>query len=53
MTYGPSRFGVTPVVYTVPGSRYGDFVLRESAILGAAALLALGTTALVVSRRRP
>lgn len=45
--------GVTPVVYTVPGSRYGDFVLRESAILGAASLLALGTTALVISRRRP
>ena len=45
--------GVTPMEYAVPGSRYGDFVLRESAILGAVALLAFGTTALVVSRRRP
>lgn len=45
--------GLTPVVYAVPGSRYGDFVLRESAILGAAAFLAFGTTVLVVSRRRP
>lgn len=45
--------GFTPVMYSVPGSRYGDFVLRESAFLGAAAILTLGTTALVVSRRRP
>jgi hypothetical protein len=45
--------GFTPMVYAVPGSRYGDFVLRESAILGAAALLTLGTTAVVVGRRRP
>lgn len=45
--------GFTPLMYAVPGSRYGDFVLRESAILGAATILALGTTALVVSRRRP
>jgi hypothetical protein len=45
--------GMTPVMYTVPGSRYGDFALRESAILGAAATLALGTTLLVVTRRRP
>ena len=45
--------GLTPMVYAVPGSRYGDFVLRESAILGAVALLAFGTTSLVVSRRRP
>jgi hypothetical protein len=37
----------------VEGSRYGDFVLRESAIWGAVAILTLGTTALVVSRRRP
>jgi hypothetical protein len=45
--------GFTPMVYAVPGSRYGDFVVRESAILGAAALLALATTAVVVGRRRP
>ncbi len=45
--------GVTPVVYTVPGARYGDFVLRESAILGAVAALALAVTTGVVSRRRP
>jgi hypothetical protein len=45
--------GLTPVVYAVPGSRYGDYVLRESAILGAAALLAVGTTAAVVNRMRP
>jgi hypothetical protein len=45
--------GMTPVYYLVPGSRYGEFVLRESAILGATALLALGATAVVVSRRRP
>jgi hypothetical protein len=45
--------GMSWVYYTVPGSRYGDFVLRESAIWGAATILTLGTTALVVSRRRP
>lgn len=45
--------GFTPMVYAVPGSRYGDFVLRESAILGVAALVALGGASLVVSRRRP
>jgi hypothetical protein len=45
--------GLTPVMYAVPGSRYGDFVLRESAILGAAAALAIATTAVVVNRMRP
>jgi len=45
--------GMTSVYYMVPGSRYGDFVLRESAIWGAATILTLGTTALVVSGRRP
>jgi hypothetical protein len=45
--------GFTPMMYAVPGSRYGDFVLRESAILGAVALLALGTSAVVLGRRRP
>jgi len=45
--------GMSWVYYTVPGSRYGDFVLRESAIWGAATIVTLGTTALVVSRRRP
>lgn len=45
--------GVTPVEYTVPGSRYGSFVLRESAVLGAVAALALAVTTGVVSRRRP
>ena len=45
--------GMTSVYYMVPGSRYGEFVLRESAIWGAATILALGTTALVVNRRRP
>jgi hypothetical protein len=45
--------GLTPVVYTIPGSRYGDFVLRESAILGAAAVLGIATTAAVVNLRRP
>lgn len=45
--------GMSWIYYTVPGSRYGDFVLTESAIWGAATVLTLGTTALVVSRRRP
>jgi hypothetical protein len=45
--------GMSWVYYLVPGSRYGDFVLSESAIWGAATILTLGTTALVVSRRRP
>jgi hypothetical protein len=45
--------GFTPLMYAVPGSRYGDFVARESAILGAVALVALGTTTVAVSRRRP
>jgi hypothetical protein len=45
--------GLTPVVYTIPGSRYGEFVLRESVILGAGAVLGIATTAVVVNLRRP
>jgi len=45
--------GMSWVYYMVPGSRYGEFVVRESAIWGAATILALGATALIVNRRRP
>ena len=45
--------GMTMVAYSVPGSRYMDFVLRESGVLGGLALLAGGLTLLVVTRRRP
>jgi hypothetical protein len=45
--------GMSWVYYMVPGSRHDEFVLRESAIWGAATMVTLGTTALVVSRRRP
>jgi hypothetical protein len=45
--------GVTPIVYAVPASRYGEFVLRESAILTAVALLGIGISARVVAVRRP
>lgn len=45
--------GMTLVAYVVPGSRYMDFVLRESGVLGGLALLAGGLAFLVVNRRRP
>ncbi len=45
--------GMTMVAYVIPGHRYGDFVLRESAVLGGVSALALAVTAGVVGRRRP
>lgn len=45
--------GMTPVQFGVPGSRYGEFALRESAMLIAAALLATAFTFFVVARRPP
>ena len=45
--------GTTMVYYMVPGWRYGEFVLRESAVLSAVAVLAIATSAAVVSVRRP
>lgn len=38
---------------TIPGERYPELVLRHSALAAALGVLALGLTALVVSRRRP
>jgi hypothetical protein len=45
--------GTTMVYYMVPGWRYGEFVLRESAVLGTVAALAMVVSAVVVSVRRP
>jgi hypothetical protein len=45
--------GATNVLWLVPGSRYGDFVLRESAILGSVAILSLAGAAAAVGVRRP
>lgn len=45
--------GWTPVVFGVPGSRYGDIVVRESAILSAVAVGAVGAGLVVIRRRRP
>jgi hypothetical protein len=46
--------GFTPVLFAVPGHRYWDFVLRESGILGAVAVIAGGGGAwLIVQRRAP
>ncbi|HET6744704.1 MAG TPA: hypothetical protein VFH90_02515 [Candidatus Limnocylindria bacterium] len=45
--------GTTMIYYMVPGWRYGEFVLRESALLGVVAALAMVTSAAVVSVRRP
>jgi hypothetical protein len=47
----PSSF--TPIQFGIPGSRYGEFALRESVQLGAAAVVAFGVAFLVVRRRRP
>lgn len=45
--------GITPVGFVVPASRYGDYVLRESAVLCVVALTVGGLTFFVVRRRRP
>lgn len=45
--------GMTLVYWLVPGSRHGEFVLRESAILAGVAVTAAATAAVVVGRRRP
>ncbi len=45
--------GITPVQFGIPGFRYSEFALRESALLLAATALAVGLTFVVVSRRRP
>ncbi len=45
--------GITPVQFAVPGFRYGEFALRESAMLLVAATVATVTTFAVVRRRRP
>lgn len=44
---------MTPIEYAVPGSRYEEFMLRESAMLAAVAAVAAGFALLVVARRRP
>jgi hypothetical protein len=45
--------GITPVQFGIPGFRYGEFALRESAMLLVAAAVATLTTFFVVVRRRP
>jgi hypothetical protein len=45
--------GITPVQFAIPGFRYGEFALRESAMLLVAAAVATLTTFFVVVRRRP
>ena len=48
-----TRRRFTQVVIGIPGSQYGSWVLRESAILGALAVASGGLATLVVKRRRP
>ena len=45
--------GMTLAQFQVPGSRYPEFVLRESALLGVIALTFAGLAFGVVQRRRP
>ena len=45
--------GFTEVAIGIPGSEYGVWVLRESAIVGAVALGSAGLAWVVVRRRRP
>jgi hypothetical protein len=45
--------GFTPIEFGIPGSRYGEFALRESVMLAVAAVVATGLTFVVVARRRP
>lgn len=45
--------GFTQVAIGIPGSQYAPWVLRESAILGALAVVGGGLATLVVARRRP
>jgi hypothetical protein len=45
--------GTTMVYYMVPGWRYGEFVLRESALLAVVATMATVSSAALVSVRRP
>jgi hypothetical protein len=48
---GPEGF--TQVAIGIPGAEYGVWVLRESAILGAAAVASGWLALVVVNRRRP
>jgi hypothetical protein len=45
--------GYTMIFYMVPSHRYGEFVLREGALFGAATLATLGAGLVVTRRRRP
>ncbi|MEX0626829.1 MAG: hypothetical protein WD402_09805 [Chloroflexota bacterium] len=45
--------GFTEVAIGIPGTEYGIWVLRESAVLGLVALASGGLATLVVRRRRP
>jgi hypothetical protein len=45
--------GFTEVAIGIPGTEYGVWVLRESAILGAAGVASAGLALVVVNRRRP
>jgi hypothetical protein len=45
--------GYTMIFYMVPSDRYGEFVLREAGLFGAAAAGALAAGVLVTQRRRP
>ena len=45
--------GFTQVAIGIPGDQYFTWVLRESAVLGALAVVGGGLAVLVVTRRRP
>ncbi|MEX1073340.1 MAG: hypothetical protein WED86_06560 [Chloroflexota bacterium] len=45
--------GFTQVAIGIPGTEYGVWVLRESAVLGGLALVTTGLALVVVNRRRP
>ncbi len=50
---GSGPEGFTEVAIGIPGTEYGVWVLRESAVLGLVALASGGLAWVVVQRRRP
>lgn len=45
--------GFTMIFYMVPSDRYGEFVLRESALFASVAAMAIVSAGWIVGRRRP